>query len=389
MSKKVVIVGAGLAGLNCARILKGKGCEVTVFEEKSYVGGRVATDSIGGFLFDHGFQVINPAYPEIKRSGVLPELRLRALPKGVEILIDSSRENQKLLLGDPRTNPKYLRDLLSSKSGRLSEKLNLLGFMIRKSPDQELLAALKSGGAFYERAIKPFLRGVFLDNPDVVSSDLAQQYLHWFRKGSPGVPEKGVAQLPISLASGIDIIVNQKVFKLENKTVHTSDYSVSADVVVVAASQGAEEQLLQKPKQPMNQSVTWYHCVPKRAITSKHLRIDSKGKLLNSLPISNIAPSYAPNDKTLISTSALAVLSDQEVLKELSAIWELGVENFEFLQRYVIPESLPRHLPGKPLRSGVFINPNLYVIGDHRTTPSQNGAMESGRLAAEEIIADL
>ncbi len=384
-----MIVGAGLAGLNCARILKDKGCEVTVFEEKGYVGGRVATDSIGGFLFDHGFQVINPAYPEIKRSGVLPELQLRALPKGVEVLIDSSKGNQKLLLGDPRTNPKYLRDLLSGKSGRLPEKLNLLGFMIRKSPDQELLAALKNGGAFYERVIKPFLRGVFLDNPDVVSSDLAQQYLYWFRKGSPGVPEKGVAQLPISLASGIDIRVNQKVLKLENKTVHTSDLSVSADVVVVATSQGAEEQLLQKPKQPMNQSVTWYHCLPSGAISSKHLRIDSKGMLLNSLPISNIAPSYAPSDKTLISTSALVELSDQQVLQELSAIWGLGAQNFELLQRYVIPESLPRHLPGKPLRSGVFINPDLYVIGDHRNTPSQNGAMESGRLAAEEIIAGL
>lgn len=61
-----IVVGAGLAGLNCARTLQKNGFDVIVLEKSDRVGGRVKTDYVEGFQFDHGFQVINPAYSEIK-----------------------------------------------------------------------------------------------------------------------------------------------------------------------------------------------------------------------------------------------------------------------------------------------------------------------------------
>ena len=41
---KTIIVGAGLAGLTCAKVLRERGAEVAVFEASEGVGGRVRTD---------------------------------------------------------------------------------------------------------------------------------------------------------------------------------------------------------------------------------------------------------------------------------------------------------------------------------------------------------
>jgi phytoene dehydrogenase-like protein len=59
-----VIVGAGLAGLCCARVLLQKGISFLILEAAKGVGGRVWTDRVEGFLLDRGFQVLQTAYPE-------------------------------------------------------------------------------------------------------------------------------------------------------------------------------------------------------------------------------------------------------------------------------------------------------------------------------------
>ena len=53
---KVVVVGAGLAGLACARELADGGFEVRVFDKARGPGGRMATRRAGGRRFDHGAQ---------------------------------------------------------------------------------------------------------------------------------------------------------------------------------------------------------------------------------------------------------------------------------------------------------------------------------------------
>jgi phytoene dehydrogenase-like protein len=57
----VVVVGAGLAGLACARRLTRAGVSTTVAEAGDGVGGRVRTDRVDGMLLDRGFQVHNTA----------------------------------------------------------------------------------------------------------------------------------------------------------------------------------------------------------------------------------------------------------------------------------------------------------------------------------------
>lgn len=54
--RRIAVIGAGMAGLACARTLHAAGVEVTVFEKGRRPGGRLATRRRDGFSFDHGAQ---------------------------------------------------------------------------------------------------------------------------------------------------------------------------------------------------------------------------------------------------------------------------------------------------------------------------------------------
>ena len=54
----VIIIGAGLAGLSCARVLHQAGVPYVLLEASDGVGGRVRTDLVEGFRLDRGFQVL-------------------------------------------------------------------------------------------------------------------------------------------------------------------------------------------------------------------------------------------------------------------------------------------------------------------------------------------
>ncbi|SNS17336.1 NAD(P)/FAD-dependent oxidoreductase [Tropicimonas sediminicola] len=60
----IAIIGAGLAGLACARALTDAGAGVVVLEKSRGVGGRLATRRAeGGLQFDHGAQFVTSRQP--------------------------------------------------------------------------------------------------------------------------------------------------------------------------------------------------------------------------------------------------------------------------------------------------------------------------------------
>lgn len=58
MIRRVAVIGAGLAGLACARVLRRAGCFVEVFEQDRIIGGRMATTRVAATSFDHGAQYV-------------------------------------------------------------------------------------------------------------------------------------------------------------------------------------------------------------------------------------------------------------------------------------------------------------------------------------------
>ncbi len=61
----VIVVGAGMAGLTCARALAERGLRVTVVESQSRVGGRILTRRIGNQTIELGAEFIHGRPPEL------------------------------------------------------------------------------------------------------------------------------------------------------------------------------------------------------------------------------------------------------------------------------------------------------------------------------------
>jgi renalase len=66
--KNIAVIGAGMAGLACARTLVQAGHRVTVFEKSDAVGGRMASCDSPFGTFDHGaqyFTVRDPRFAQV------------------------------------------------------------------------------------------------------------------------------------------------------------------------------------------------------------------------------------------------------------------------------------------------------------------------------------
>ena len=198
----VLVVGAGLAGLQCARELQAAGREVQVWEASDDVGGRIRTDRIDGFLVDRGFQVLNPAYPAVRRWVDVEALALQAFGAGLRV----RRQDTLAVLAHPVREPGLILQTL--RSGLLDPRsvAGLLrwaapAFAGRRRPpgsDVPLREALDRAGCSggLRRAVDQFLAGVLLDDEGNTSNEFALQLVRVFATGVPGLPRDGMQALP-------------------------------------------------------------------------------------------------------------------------------------------------------------------------------------------------
>jgi predicted NAD/FAD-dependent oxidoreductase len=103
----VAIVGAGIAGLTCARKLRDAGHTVALFEQASYPGGRSATREEDFGQFDDGAQYFTARDPRFKsaisswlRAGVVAEWRARIV-RVTKDNVGESRERATRYVGYP------------------------------------------------------------------------------------------------------------------------------------------------------------------------------------------------------------------------------------------------------------------------------------------------
>ena len=377
MSKSVVVVGAGLAGLTCAIYLQRSGANVTVLESSDRVGGRVKTDCVNGFLFDHGFQVINPSYSEIKRLDTLSDLEFREIFTNLRIIQSS---------GEIKVGLNHLAKTLSI--GSFSEKIALARFVVSGSKNQNLGESGEKFANLYAQVLSPFLRGVFLTNPDSVRADIASEIIRSFVFGRPGVPQEGVGRFSEKLAEQvIDLRLNCQVDEVKQGSVRGNFGKIACDAVVVATDLTTAAQMLDLGEIPKTlSSTTWYHSTSEEIPDDGYLALDPKSPIVNSLVISKVSQNYAPAGTNLISSTTLAPISESEVRKELSRIWKCETRNWDLAARYEIKQSLPLRTDLEDLNRDSKISEGIYIAGDHRSVPSQNGAMRSGRQAALAII---
>jgi hypothetical protein len=123
---------------------------------------------------------------------------------------------------------------------------------------------------------------------------------------------------------------------------------------------------------------------------SMNLVVDgqARGPVINSVAISNMVPSYAPAGKTLLSSTTIDFASESEVRRHLALMWGTTTTSWSLIAKYEIPKALPIFGVGATRAQSAQIDEKTFIAGDYRTAPSQNGALLSGRLAAQELLGN-
>jgi phytoene dehydrogenase-like protein len=401
----VVIVGAGLAGLRAAVRLHRLGFDVLVLEASDRIGGRVATDRQAGFTLDRGFQLYNPAYPAGRAVFDHNALALGQFDRGVEILTRGGRRArlELSLTGAPQAGVAALRGTVGSVPGLLAlakyaaECATRSPENLRQRPDESIAAALQAARvspAALQQLMTPFLSGVFADPNLATSRRYADLVLRSFVKGVPGVPAQGMAQLPEQLAADLPedaVATTAPALSVAPGQVRTAERTYRPRAVVVATEAPAARDLLPGLAVPdMRSLTTWYFVGPVELNRQRVLTVGTGlGGLANIAVMSAAAPSYAPAGTALLAATAVGHHPGSAARKRAQQVVarSLGVGSQELtaLTSYPIAHALPAAVPPFSLRQPVDVGEGMFVVGDHRDTPSIQGALVSGRRGADAV----
>lgn len=412
MDTEIVVIGAGLAGLRCAAVLASAGRDVLVWEAAETVGGRIRTDIIDGFRCDRGFQVLNPAYPELQQAVDVPALRLQHFGAGIAVRRDPGSVVYAHPLRDPARLPAMAanaafgpRDLLAvARWAAPALRPKTLKSLYRA--DLTLGEALDRANVRGEirRVIERFLTGVLLEDTGASSNAFALLLARTFALGVPALPAGGMQALPQQLASGLGdrISLNRRVIHIDHNVsgwcVSDGDDTVRAQHVVVATDPKMAAELTNETTPEMHSVVTDWWTTDQPPPGPPMLWIDgrapARGPVLNTAVISAAVPTYAPPGRHLIAASALLkrdVTAPSETVMRQHAADILGIEASELtlVVRHVIRDALPAQLPPLSVRRPVHTAAGLWLCGDHRDTASIQGALVSGRRTAKEILQSI
>ncbi|MBO1751818.1 FAD-dependent oxidoreductase [Actinotalea sp. BY-33] len=407
MDCEVLVVGAGMAGLECARTLARAGVDVRVVEAGDAPGGRVRSDRVDGFTVDRGFQLLNPAYPAVRDRVDLADLDLRTFLPGVLVRDDAGLR----LLADPRRAPGLLPRTLTSGVLRPAELVALARWAapaigpvraLLARPDVALadsLDAARARGQLRHGVLEPFLAGVLAEADGTTSTRLTRLLVRAFLMGTPGVPAAGMGALPAQLARDLpDLRLGTAVESLgrvpHGRRAQTTAGPVTARAVVVATDPPTAERLTGLPAPPMKGLVTHWYATEEAPAVEAAVVVDSRrrGPVVNAAVMSLVAPEYAPPGQHLVEATCLLAPAapDERAVREHAAEM-LGVDGSRWREvaRHVIPGALPAQPPPLVVRREVALGDGLYVCGDHRDTASLQGAMVSGRRTALEVRRSL
>ena len=421
-AESVVVAGAGLAGLVAARRLADAGADVTVYEERPAVGGRVRSESIEGFTLDRGFQVLFTAYPAVQAELDLDALGLRYFTPGAVIARPGSRST----LSDPLRDPRALVASIRNGEVTLTDKARTL--LLRQhvgtrseaeifgSADRSIRSYLQSWGfsdGYIENFVAPFYGGVTLDRSLSTSKRVFEYTFKSLAEGRIAVPAAGIGTIADQLAeqaraAGASIHCSEPVDAVtdhgDSVTIETRFGSVDADAAVVATDPSEAARLTGVDTIPTDARgcVTQYYRLPEDVApeTRRKLLLNAGDPSPNTVvPISEVAPEYAPEGEALLNATFLDASAhdrDADALAEetrltlaawyperdFPALEHLRTHRIEFAQ-FDQPPGVHDGLPDHRDPGG-----RTYLAGDYTAWSGIQGAMRSGREVVEAVRRD-
>ncbi|MEU7752813.1 FAD-dependent oxidoreductase [Micromonospora sp. NPDC049171] len=403
----VVIVGGGLAGLAAARRLHRAGVPWRLLEASGRLGGRVATDVVDGYLIDRGFQVLNTAYPQLGTLLDTDRLHLGYFTSGVLV----RRGDDLLRLVNPLREPTGAPGTALAGVGSLLDRLRFAALAtgcatlpvsrLLAAPETSAETALRRAGlsdAIIEELLRPFLSGVFIDRELATSSHVLAMVLRSFARGRIGLPAEGMAALPRAIADPLpaDLLdLDTPVAEVAPGRVRTQAGDIHCRAVVVAVDPPAAPALLPAlATVRMHSYTTYYHSAPEPPLTEPILLVDGDRReiVANTVVLSNATATYAPAGRHLVATSVVGPTAPPEptIRAELTRLYGRSTADWTHLTTVAVPQALPAAPPPQGrLRKPVSLGEGLFVAGDHRDSPSIQGALASGWRAAGAVLDEL
>ena len=403
-SEPVLIVGAGMAGLACARTLQDAGVPFLLFDRDEEVGGRVRTDEVDGYRLDRGFQVLLTAYPEAQKFLDYEALDLKACYPGSRVWFGDRFHR----VADPFRHPIDGLLSLGNPIGALLDKIRVgmmrTGLRSTKSMPDDLstldaLVKLGFGPSMIDRFWKPFMRGVFLENELSTTVRKFEETFRLFAQGDTVLPRLGIGELPEQMAGKLpkdSLVLGTEITKAETRVIESADGKRFEGKAVVLATDidpanrllGIEDKLGQ-----WNAVDCLYFSLPEYQLPTSEtiFHLDGTGQgPVNNLTFVSTLCDCAPSGRALASTSVIGRQETeheelaQEVLGQLETWFGEGIE-WEFVKGYRIRQAVPAcpvATAPDPVVNGV------HRCGDYFGLPSIDAAMRSGRETAERIIRE-
>ncbi len=408
----VAVIGAGVAGLTCARALEESGLSVRVLERSARVGGRVGTDLINGFRCDRGFQWLNAGNADVRESVDVAALNPRPIERGIVL---AHPEGYRILqgsqtaliaairsgLGQPQDIARLMRWTDPLRRGR-ERLLGAADMTLEESLDKYGIS-----GRIREEVLRPLFRLVFADEDLRTSYQFAMLSLQALIEGLPALPALGMQAMPNQLALGLERSVEHGVDVLginrsigEGVRIFTDGGEIQARAGVVATDPVTASTLLGLGTPMMRGMATWWFSTEIPPTTMKTPIVNpvgpSAGPLAHAVVVSNIAPRYAPLGQHLVAACSVVVPgsvagteSEAEVRQQLGQMFRTDASSWDLVTRHVKSEAWPASRPPLILGREVDLGDGLFVAGDHREAPGVPGAMRSGRRAAAAVLEEL
>ena len=421
--ESVVVAGAGLAGLVAARRLAAADVDVTVYERRDEVGGRVRTERRGGYRLDRGFQVLFTAYPMVRAELDLDALDLRRFKPGANI----ARPDTVSTLSDPLRDPTALVSSLRTPEVTTTDKVRTLALRQHVTAieedefftgrDMSIRQYLREWGFsrdYVENFVAPFYGGITLDRSLGTSKHVFEYTFRALSEGSIALPADGMQAIPEQLAenardAGAEIRLGEPVESVDDAgdgvTVTTSEGTVEASAVVVATDPKQAHELTGVDTIPTEarSCVTQHYSLPAREApdTGKRLLLNAGEESPNTVVnMTAVAPEYAPGDKELLNATFLGEDAQHRSVEELEAETRRALEawypnedysDLERVETHRIPFAQFDQPPGvhETLPDSRDAGGRTYLAGDYTRWSSIQGAMRSGRDAAEAVVEDL
>jgi phytoene dehydrogenase-like protein len=407
---KVLIVGAGLAGLTCAKVLHEAGHDVRVLEASNGIGGRVRTDhSADGFLLDRGFQTFFTAHPTAREHLDYKALNLRPFASSATIIKDGKWHR----VGSLLTTGDKLRLFRLRRTARRRSLDKIFHGRMRKgdrSVYEELRRRHFSEEGFIASFARPYLGGILLDRELSTSARMLYFVFKMLASGKMVIPEGGMGEITAQLAahlpsSAIRLETRvEGIVEADERAVGvtlTGGEEMQGDAVVIATDAPSAAALtgLKMPTEGMSAACVYF------ASTEK--LYDGPALLFNASPdafvnhaaqISNLSAAYAPKGQHLLSASILGApeMSDADLVarcredmaswfpgKDVSKLRQVGLYRIKFAQMSQPPGVFATLPPNATPTAGLFL------AGEYTESSNINGAMRSGALAAQAVLRAL